>query len=233
MTELAVDVKNSAVNSFFIRIDFLYMKEYNCFTTNWEDLYMAAQVYTFKVIYEGCNNKIWRTFEVSSNYDFARLGYMILSSFDTKAYHLFSIEHKDIVYETAIENYGESPLLQDIKLSNLNLQPSEHMEMIYDYGTEQHFDIEFISAVDMLRGKGTSYPKVIDGAGRGIIDDMHVDELMEIIAAIDKNGKSDFKVWVSENHEIIWDYRDYNIKYDNALLKGKISLIQEGYEGSV
>ena len=192
---------------------------------------MAVQVYTFKVTYEGCNNKIWRTFEVSSNYDLARLGYMILASFNTKAYHLFCIEHKGNTYETAIENYGQYPLLQDAKLSSLNLQPGEHMEMIYDFGTEQHFDIEFISAVDMLRGKGTSYPKVIDGSGRGIIDDMHVDELMAITAINDKNGKSDFKVWVSENHEIIWDYRDYNIKYDNTLLKGEISLIQEGYEG--
>ncbi len=191
---------------------------------------MAVQVYTFKITYEGCNNKIWRTFEVSSNYDLARLGYMVLSSFDTKAYHLFTIEHNRVVYETAIENYGEAPLLQDIKLSSLNLQPGEHMEMIYDFGCEQVFDIEFIGAVDMLRGKGTSYPKVIDGAGRGIIDDIHVDELMKIIDATDKNGKSDFRVWVSEKHEIIWDYRDYNIKYDNALLKGKISLIQEGYE---
>lgn len=194
---------------------------------------MAVQVYTFKVTYEGCDNKIWRIFEVSSNYDLARLGYMILASFDTKSYHLFCIEHKGIVYETSIENYGQFPLLQDAKLLSLKLQPGEHMEMIYDFGTEQHFDIEFISAVDMLQGKGTSYPKVIDGSGRGIIDDMHVDELMEIIAATDKKGKSDFKVGVSENHEIIWDYRDYNIKYDNALLKGEISLIQEGYEGEV
>ena len=194
---------------------------------------MAVQVYTFKVTYEGCNNKIWRTFEASSNYDLARLGYMILASFDTKAYHLFCIEHKGNIYETAIENYGQYPLLQDAKLSSLNLQPGEHMEMIYDFGTEQHFDIEFISAVDMLRGKGTSYPKVIDGSGRGIVDDMHIDELIEIIAATDKKGKSDFKVGVSENHEIIWDYRDYNIKYDNALLKGEISLIQESYEGKV
>lgn len=191
---------------------------------------MATQVYTFKITYEGCNNKIWRTFEVSSNYDLARLGYMILASFDTKAYHLFTIEHKGIVYETAIENCGDSPLLQDVKLSSLNLQIGEHLKMIYDFGCEQVFDIEFMCAVNMLRGKGTSYPKVIDGVGRGIIDDMHVDELMEIIKATDKSGKSDFKVWVSETHEIIWDYRDYNIKYDNALLKGEILTIQENYE---
>lgn len=191
---------------------------------------MATQVYTFKITYEGCNNKIWRTFEVSSNYDLARLGYMVLASFDTNAYHLFSIEHKGIVFETAIENYGDAPLLQDFKLSILNLQIGEHMEMIYDFGCEQVFDIEFIGSADMLRGKGTSYPKVIDGAGRGIIDDMPVEELMEIINATDKNGKSDFKITTRFGDEMVWDYRNYSIKYDNALLKGEILNIQEGYE---
>ena len=46
---------------------------------------MATQVYIFKITYNGCENKIWRTFEVSSNYDLARLGYMVLASFDTNA----------------------------------------------------------------------------------------------------------------------------------------------------
>ena len=192
---------------------------------------MAVQVYTFKVIYKGCNNKIWRTFKVSSNYDLARLGYMILAGFDTKAYHLFCIEHKGNVYETAIENYSQYPLLQDAKLSSLNLQPGEHMEMIYDFGTEQHFDIELIDIKDMPKGTGRAYPRVIDGAGQGIIDDMYVDELMEIITETDKNGKSDFIITTEFGNEMVWDYRNYNIDYDNCLLKGEIEMIQEGYEG--
>lgn len=191
---------------------------------------MATQVYTFKITYKGSNNKIWRTFEVSSNYDLARLGYMVLASFDTNAYHLFTIECKGIVYETAIDYYGDAPLMQEIKLSKLNLQPGEHIKMIYDFGCEQIFDIEFIGAVDMLRGKGTSYPKVIDGAGRGIIDDMPVDELMKIISKTDKNSKSDFIITTGFGNEMVWDYRDYRIDYDNCLLKGEILRIQEGYE---
>ena len=58
---------------------------------------MSTQVYTFRITYNGCENKIWRTVEVSSNYDLARLGYMVLASFDTNAYHLFSIEHKGVI----------------------------------------------------------------------------------------------------------------------------------------
>lgn len=83
---------------------------------------MAVQVYTFKVTYKHCEGKIWRIFDVSSNSDLALLGYMILASFDTMAYHLFSIECNNTIYETAIENYGEYPLLQETKLSELALK---------------------------------------------------------------------------------------------------------------
>ena len=89
---------------------------------------MAVQVYTFKVTYKHCEGKIWRIFDVSSNSDLALLGYMILASFDTMAYHLFSIECNNTIYETAIENYGEYPLLQETKLSELGLKigPTGH-----------------------------------------------------------------------------------------------------------
>ncbi len=192
---------------------------------------MAAQVYTFKVTYKGCENKIWRVFEVSSNYDLARLGYMILASFDTMAYHLFYIECSGTRYETAIENYGEYPLLQDAKLSKLNLQIGQHMEMLYDFGCEQEFDIEFIKIADMPKSSGRAYPKIIDGAGRGIIDDMPAFQLMEIINKTDKNGESDFIITTEFGNQMIWDYRDYKINLDNGLLKGEIDAIQEGYEG--
>ena len=192
---------------------------------------MAIQVYTFRVTYKGCENKIWRTFEVSSNYDLARLGYMILASFDTMAYHLFYIECSGTRYETAIENYGECPLLQDANLSKLDLQIGQHMEMIYDFGCEQEFDIELLKIENMPKGAGRAYPKVVDGAGRGIIDDMPVFELMEIINKTDKNGESDFMITTEFGNQMIWDYRDYKIKLDNGLLKGEIEEIQEGYEG--
>ena len=189
-----------------------------------------AQVYTFKITYQECGNKIWRTFEVSSNYDLASLGYMVIASFRTMAYHLFSIKCKGIEYETDIENYGEYPLLREQKLSNLNLIIGEHMQMIYDFGCEQMFDIELIDIYEMPRGSGRSYPRVIDGEGKGIIDDMSAYEFSKIIKETDKNGKSDFEKENSFGDMIIWDYHDYKIDYDNCLLKGEISMIREAYE---
>ena len=192
---------------------------------------MAVQVYTFKVTYEGCENKIWRVFEVSSNYDLARLGYMILASFDTMAYHLFYIECSGTRYETVIENYGEYPLLQDAKLSELNLQIGQHMKMLYDFGCDQVFDIELVKIADMPKGTGRAYPKIIDGAGRGIVDDMPAFLLLEIINKIDKNGESDFIITDEFGKKMIWDYRNYIMIADNYLLKSNIEAIREDYEG--
>ncbi len=42
---------------------------------------MGSKVYTFKEVYENCDNKIHRVFEVSSNYTLAQLGYVVLASF--------------------------------------------------------------------------------------------------------------------------------------------------------
>lgn len=189
-----------------------------------------VQVYTFKITYQECKNKIWRTFEVSSNYDLASVGYMVLSSFRTMAYHLFSINCKGISYETDIENYGEYPLLREQKLSKLNLTIGEHIQMIYDFGCEQMFDIELVDISEMPRGAGRSYPRVIDGAGKGIIDDMPAYELCEIIKQTDKNGESDYKIQNDFGDMIPWDYRDYDIDFDNCLLKSEITMIREAYE---
>lgn len=46
---------------------------------------------------------------------------------------------------------------------------------------------------------------------------------MEAIKKIDINGKSDYYYMCVGTHEMIWDYRDYKIDCDNALLKGQIA----------
>lgn len=60
---------------------------------------MATQVYTFHILYEGLEKFIWRKIEVSSNYRLDKLGYLILASFDTMAYHLFEFYYNDLRFE--------------------------------------------------------------------------------------------------------------------------------------
>lgn len=50
-----------------------------------------AQVITLKITYADCDNRIWREAQISDNSYLNKLGYMVLATFDTLAYHLFSI----------------------------------------------------------------------------------------------------------------------------------------------
>ena len=60
---------------------------------------MAAKVFTFHIVYEGLEEKIWRNIAVSSNYRLDQLGYAVLAAFDTMAYHLFEFHYKDSWFE--------------------------------------------------------------------------------------------------------------------------------------
>ena len=190
-----------------------------------------AQIYTFHIEYEGCKSKIWRDIQISSTNTLAILGYCVLASFDTLAYHLFYIEYKGVRYDTYIDDFGEAEAyLSEVKLNQLDINVGDTLEMLYDFGCEQIFSIKVTNIEEMPRGSGTAYPKVIAGEGRGIIDDMPSDELMEIINRTDKNGESDFVITNEFGREMVWDYRNYLLKYDDGLIRLKVKEIKEAYE---
>ena len=190
---------------------------------------MSAKVYTFHITYEGLEEKIWRNIAVSSNYRLDQLGYTVLATFDTMAYHLFEFYYKDGRFEIPNEDADEEQIdMAVFKLHQLELKIGDRIRMDYDFGSTQTFWIELISVEDMGRGQGRKYPFVIDGAGRGIIDDMPSDELQELIEQIDKNGKTDEPIYYN-NRTFPWDYRWFDLDNINGLLKGEIEMIEDGY----
>ena len=194
-----------------------------------------TNVYTLKIKYAGCEDKIWREAQISSNAHLCDLGYMILATFDTMAYHLFNITYKGITYELPSdeEEISEDKCVFFVKLSELNLKIGEELTMIYDFGCDQEFEIEVTDIQPMGRGQGRAYPKIIAGEGRGIIDDMSADDLAELIQQIDKTGSSGRQYagdGIIFDNLPDWDYRNYSLEYDNCLLKGIIARIAEGYE---
>ena len=190
-----------------------------------------AQVYTFHIVYDGCKNKIWRDIQISSTNTLATLGYCVLSSFDTLAYHLFYIEHNGIRYDTYLDEFSDGEaFLSEVKLNQLSLKIGDKLEMLYDFGCEQIFSITVTDIEEMPRGSGTAYPKVIAGEGRGIIDDIPCDELLKIIEKTDKKGKSDYTIINSFGDEIIWDYRRYLLKCDDGLIRIKVKELKDAYE---
>ena len=190
---------------------------------------MATKVYTFHITYEGLEEKIWRKVEVSSNYRLDQLGYMVLVAFDTLAYHLFEFYYDDDRFEIPNEDAPFEQIdMADFKLHQLKLKLGDRIRMEYDFGTTQTFWLELVEIADMKRGWGRRYPYVLDGAGRGIIDDMSCEELSELVAQIDRNGKTDEPIYYQERR-MPWDYRWFDLDCMNGLLKGEIELIEEGY----
>ena len=190
---------------------------------------MGTKVYTFHITYEGLEEKIWRKVEVSSNYRLDQLGYMVLAAFDTLAYHLFEFYYDDDRFEIPNEDAPFEQIdMANFKLHQLDLKLGDRIRMDYDFGTTQTFWLELIEIADMKRGWGRRYPYILDGAGRGIIDDMSCEELSELVAQIDRNGKTDEPIYYQERR-MPWDYRWFDRDCMNSLLKGEIELIEEGY----
>ncbi|MDD6251335.1 MAG: hypothetical protein PUA85_01645 [Oscillospiraceae bacterium] len=189
-----------------------------------------AQVITLKITYADCDSRIWREAQISDNSYLNKLGYMVLATFDTLVYHLFSIEYNGVLFELPSDDRRIKPeeCLFYVKLKDLNLNIGDKLQMIYDFGCEQVFDIEVTDISPMPRGTGTAYPKILRGEGRGVLDNVSAWETLEIIKQIDKTGKSEHSVQTEYGSQF-WAYRDYRLDLDNGLLKGEIARIEDAY----
>lgn len=194
-----------------------------------------AKVLTFKVGIEGLEDKIWRKIEITDRRTVADLAYTILATFDSLAYHLYNIKYKNYIFDCWV-CAEESPDYDDltnatiIKLKDLELKENDTMEMEYDYGSTTTFVITYLESRDATEYEGYLYPNIIDGAGRGMLDDMCDFELKEIVEDIDKKGYSEYYVTPGYEKYEKYDYRKFNIKTNNKKLKGLVLEIKNGYE---
>ena len=193
-----------------------------------------AKVLTFKVGIEGLEDKIWRCIEITDRRTVADLAYTILATFDSLAYHLYDIKHGNDRYDCMIDpmdlrNYNFKDAIRT-KLSDVDFENDNKMIMEYDFGSTTTFIITFLESRNIEKNNGNHYPYIVDGAGRGMIDDMCDFELKEVVEDIDKKGYSDHFFTPGYERKIKYDYRYFNIKNNNALLKGEILDIKNGYE---
>ena len=194
-----------------------------------------TKVLTFKVGIEGLEDKIWRKIEITDRRTVADLAYTILATFDSLAYHLYDIKYKDKIYDCWVcveDDHREVELVNAIttKLSSIGLKENDTMEMEYDTGSPTTFKIKYLEERDLEGYNGSHYPYIIDGAGRGMLDDMCDFELKEIVQDIDKKGYSQHYFTPGYERTIKYDYREFNLKNYNALLKGLILEIKNGYD---
>ena len=192
-----------------------------------------TKVLTFKVEIDGLEDKIWRKIEITDRRTIADLAYTILASFDSLAYHLYHIKHGSDTYDCMIESLEfEVDNVKDAvktKLKDVDFSDKK-MVMEYDFGSPTTFKITYLESRDLEKGNVQNYPYIVDGAGRGMLDDLADFELKEIVDDIDKKGFSEHYFTPGYERTIKYDYRKYNIKKDNSVLKELILEIKNGYE---
>lgn len=194
-----------------------------------------TKVLVFKIWIEGLENKIWRTVEITDTKTVADLAYTILSTFDSLAYHLYNIKHNNNRYDCMIESeyYEGREILIDAtktKLNTSNFDEDNKMIMEYDYGAPTTFIIELQSFRNLENGFGRHYPYIVAGEGRGMIDDISSYELKSIIEDIDKKGESNHFFSPGYDRKIKYDYREFDLKDANILLRGIAEEIKYKYE---
>lgn len=190
------------------------------------------KVLKFKVGIEWLEDKIWREIEINDRRTVADLAYTILATFDSLAYHLYNIKYKGYTFDC----FGSTEVDEDAidatitKLSVLGLENNDKLEMEYDFGSTTTFKITYLGERNMSEFEGYLYPNIVDGAGRGMLDDMCDFELKEIVEDTDRKGYSDYYVTPGYEKYEKYDYRKFNLKANNKKLKGLVLEIKNGYE---
>ncbi len=193
------------------------------------------EILKFRVSINGLENKIWRVIEINNQLTLADLAYTILASFNSLTYHLYNINYNGNIYGS---NGEKSDLPGYVKLNaittrlkDLDLKENDEMEMDYDFGSTTTFDITYLESNELKNLFDVKeYPKIVEGAGLGMLEDISEYDLRDIVEETDELGYS--KHYFTNGYETdrIYDYRNYDLKRDNENLKGLILQIKNGYE---
>ena len=135
------------------------------------------KVLMFKVGINGLEYKIWRVIEVTDKMTIGDLAYSILASFNSLAYHLYSITYKDREYRCYIDDYliFDDEIVLDASqsiLSDIRLNDNDIMEMEYDFEFTVTFKIKYLGSKELEENDKTYYQSIIDGACNGMLDDI-------------------------------------------------------------
>lgn len=116
------------------------------------------------------------------------------------------------------------------KLSELKLSKGDILHMEYDFGAGWEFSIKLTRITEMKKGTGTHYPYIINGQGKGIIENMFPFKFAEMIKETNETGKIPKIYNAFSDNGVEWDYNDFDLKYYNTFFKNKIREIQSRYE---
>lgn len=185
-----------------------------------------------KITLDGYEDKIYRIVHVPYSMHLADIGYIILSIFDTMAYHLFDFTIKKQKYLCEVnrnigEYYESDEFALDYTLTDFNLKKNSKFSFCYDYGENFEFTIQVLEIVKKDRFINFDDTEVVDGKGNGIWEDSHY--LMDLYYF----NKKEFKQYLEENGLDEDDFPiedEFDIDTCNGVLYDEFFDIKMGYE---
>lgn len=203
-------------------------------------------IYEFYAELDKYRPKIWRRFQVTNNITPARLCYIIQALFEMRASHLMALEAemgygKTILrFEIIDEDYGDIPSpYRDVHTHNattgslrqIGFEPGSKLHFNYDFGDDWWVTLTLERIIEDKDLPGSELPRVTEGAGFGIVEDVGgIYGLMDLAQAFKKKKGADyeqFSEWLGVDD---FDIEAFDLDDMNFRLKKLPRIYKQSYE---
>lgn len=217
---------------------------------------MEYYVYRFYSELKGYNSKIWRRFEIDGTKTMAEFAYIVMIMYEMQASHLFSIRQdmkvtlrkflelvgsdeanllEDIRYELPMEDkyYNSNERIEAadyVKLQTVTKSDNLQLFLEYDFGDgwEVSLTLEKCAKKEISL---SVLPRVIEGEGYGIVEDVGgIDGLKMLAAILKKRSGKEFKEYVSWLDSETLNLEEFDIVDMNFRLKKLLRVYRDIYE---
>lgn len=216
---------------------------------------MEYYVYRFYSELKGYNAKIWRRFEIDGTKTMAEFAYIVMIMYEMQASHLFSIRQdmkvtlgkflelefdnadllKDIRYELLMEDtyYNSNERIEAadyVKLQTVTKSDDLQLFLEYDFGDGWEVSLT-LEKCEKKEISLSGLPRVIEGEGYGIVEDVGgIDGLKRLAALLKKRSGTEFKEYALWLDSDTLDLEEFDIIDMNFRLKKLLRVYRDIYE---
>lgn len=152
--------------------------------------------YQLKVSLADYEPQMWRRFQFNGETRLDDLCYYIMASFQATGSHLYNLRLAERNYQLPYLDGGENITLHWLG----EVEEGDHLVLEYDFGDSWRFNIsvEKVDALRRYRLRSTE-PRIVDGNGKGIVDDIGGTAGLEMAAQDDPTINDNFDIKQLQN----------------------------------
>ncbi len=189
-----------------------------------------VEVYRFKVRLKELETTIWRDIEITSSFSIADLCYSILATFKSEAIHFFGLNFGGDRFEikfNGLDYFKGLYCPKNNKLEGMYLEEDDKMILEYDFGAGWEFEI-ILEEVRAYENENEVYPRLIDGKGKGIIEDLPSYQFINLVNESKAKGVKFINVTSHLCEE--WYYEEFDLEKEKMNFLEDFNFLKNIYE---